>query len=393
MEKLRIKLEKWVNGGYCLAHADGHAVFVEGGIPGELVDITLTKQGSKEWYGNVHSVVEASSLRIPSNCPVSNECGGCSYRHITYEEELKLKRHLLESMFPDRKGKLEVIFGPEEGYRNNVQWQVDGNQLGLFAKNSHRIISESSIVCKNVNKRLLAPKSNEWKSNLKTPKNQKLPFPSKHPSRKKDNSLFLRLSGENVVSYDREETQITLMNTQLKVPSRGFFQINQFLIEPWLKTIQSLLPEKAHVLELFCGCGTIGITLREKIASLYGIESHDKSILYAKKNAKANGIQSFQYETKDLYQRPLSADFAKYPIWLVNPPRAGLSKGIMDSASELKPSSIIYSSCNPSTLLRDVSLFDSIGYEMDAMYLFDFFPRTHHYEVLVRMKHKNNSPL
>ncbi|TGM47014.1 class I SAM-dependent RNA methyltransferase [Leptospira biflexa] len=381
MEKLQIKLEKWVNGGYCLAHHDGHAVFIEGGLPGELVDITLTKQGKKEWFGVVTSVLEPSKFRIPSDCPVYLECGGCSYRHLPYEEELKLKTNLLESMFPKWKGKTEVIFGPMEGYRNNVQWQVVGNEIGFFEKNTHQIVSKTSTLCKNVDKRLLIENSKTFLT--QNTKHQKI---HRNKNQKFERSISLRLSNEKIVQYDLEETEIEVLGTKLKVPAKGFFQINQFLLETWLKKMKSLLPESSNVLELFCGCGTIGIALREKITSLYGIESHDNSIQYAIENAKRNGTNSFQYVTKDLYKGYLPKELKQYAIWIVNPPRSGLSKGIIDSTTKLKPKIMIYSSCNPSTLQRDLRLLEAVGYRMDSMSLFDFFPRTNHYEVLVRLK-------
>ncbi|EOQ88997.1 methyltransferase domain protein [Leptospira yanagawae serovar Saopaulo str. Sao Paulo = ATCC 700523] len=400
MEKLRIKLEKWVNGGYCLAHHDGHAVFVEGGIPGETVDITLSKQGKKEWFGIVATVIEPSPLRIPSDCPDYLECGGCSYRHISYEEELKLKTSLLEFMFPNAKGKIEVSFGPSEGYRNNVQWQVEGNQIGFFAKNSHNIIPSSSNLCKNVDKRLLIDETNEiWKQNQirRSKWNQKqTPHPiqtrihKKNQNhsliQKKEKPISLRLSQEKVVFYDLEETNFHFLNTRLKVPSKGFFQINQFLLDTWIQTIKRLLPIEANVLELFCGCGTIGIALRDQIKTLYGIESHDKSIQYAKQNAKTNGANSFVYEVMDLYLKPLPKYLNKYSTWIVNPPRAGLSEGLIESVTHLQPKTILYSSCNPNTLRRDTTSLEELGYQIDSLHLFDFFPRTNHYEALVRLQ-------
>ncbi|XDD54211.1 class I SAM-dependent RNA methyltransferase [Leptospira sp. WS4.C2] len=370
MEKLRIKLEKWVNGGYCIAHHEGHAVFVDGGLPGELVDISLYKTGNKEWFGSVSEVIEASERRTESDCAVFMECGGCSYRHISYKDEVEIKTTLLEGMFPKWKGKIQVIKGPENEYRNNVQWQSNGREIGYFSKNTHRIVKESHAVCKTVDKRLLWDMVPE----------------GLQKSVSKNKSIQLRLSSKSVVNYERDQTEMIIFNTKLKVPERGFFQINQFLIEPWLEKIKSLLPDSANILELFCGCGTIGISIREKIESLYGIESHEKSIRYAKDNAKSNNALQFEYEVSDLYQKHLPKHVAHYPIWIVNPPRAGLSEGIIESASMFSPKQIVYSSCNPSTLKRDITRLEAIGYRLNYIGLFDFFPRTQHYEVLVSLK-------
>ena len=255
MKKLRVKLEKWVNGGYALAHHEGHAVFVLGGIPGESVDIKLDKEGSKEWFGTTTDVLEPSHERINSDCEVFLSCGGCSYRHINYENELKIKKSLLSDMFPKEASWIDTISGSSLHYRNNVQWQNDKGKIGFYSKNSHSVEVKANELCQNLDPKLL------W-SNLD--QNLKNKF-------KKLKNISLRISNDQVINYDSDVTKIEVNGRLLQVPEKGFFQINQFLIQPWLDKIGEYLNEKEDVLELFCGCGTIGIGLSDKIHSLYGI--------------------------------------------------------------------------------------------------------------------------
>jgi 23S rRNA (uracil1939-C5)-methyltransferase len=366
MEKLRIKLEKWANGGYTIGHHDGHAVFVTGGIPGELVDITLDKQGKKEWFGTVAETIEPSQERIDTDCEVYQVCGGCSFRHITYANEISIKKGLLSDMFPNEAKWIEVITGPELRYRNNVQWQNDQKKIGFYSKQTHQVVEKSQSVCLNLNPKLLWPEID-----------QKL-----KPKLLKQKSIQLRISDAEVVNYEKEISKFKVNDFELKVPEKGFFQINQFLISSWLDKISSWLNDREKVLELFCGCGTIGIALSKKIETLLGIEVHQKSIDFAKDNSKLNGIRNFNYEAIDLYQRPIPKSAEKFETWIVNPPRAGLTSSIIDSMIKFRPSKIIYSSCNPSTLKRDIIELKKRNYKITKIVLLDFFPRTPHYEVL-----------
>jgi 23S rRNA (uracil1939-C5)-methyltransferase len=370
MEKLRIKLEKWVNGGYALGHHEGHAVFVTGGIPGEEADITLEKQGKKEWFGTVSEIIQPAINRIPIDCEVYKDCGGCSYRHITYADEVEIKKTLLADMFPSESRWMEILTASDLHYRNNVQWQIEEGKVGFFSKQTHSVVERAQSVCLNVDPKLL------WSSSHSN-------FSLKS---KKQTNIKLRLSGDKIVNYEKDVSIFEVNGFSLRVPENGFFQINKFLIQPWLDKISQWLPDNARVLELFCGCGTIGIGLSRKIVSLLGIEVQQKSIDFAKENSKVNGIRNFSYEALDLYQRPIPKSAEKFDIWIVNPPRAGLTSSIIDSMIKYRPTKIIYSSCNPSTLKRDVIELKKRNYKITKMVLVDFFPRTAHYEVVICME-------
>ncbi|WP_411824259.1 class I SAM-dependent RNA methyltransferase [Leptospira sp. 'Mane'] len=373
MKKIRLKLEKWAHGGYTLSHHEGHPVFVSGGIPGEEVELGIEKDGKKEWFARVLDVYEFSPHRIKIDCDAFGECGGCSYRHISYTKELELKRSLLKELFPNFKKEIGVISGSSSHYRNNVQWQIENNKPGFYARFSHDIVESSANECLNLDSKL------QWKN---LPNDIKKLKPNSNP-KSTSNSIQARISLEKVVPYDKENTLFLIKGKTIYAPPNGFFQINQFLIEPWLDRIGSWLSDKEKVLELFCGSGSIGICLNEKIESLLGYESHSKSIQFAKKNASKNGIDHYQYEVKDLYTQKLDPQPKGYSTWIINPPRAGLNPLLLEQIGKNKPKKLIYSSCNASTLRRDAMELEKSGYEIKEMVLVDFFPRTSHYEVLI----------
>ncbi|TGN10955.1 class I SAM-dependent RNA methyltransferase [Leptospira ilyithenensis] len=372
MKKIRLKLEKWAHGGYTLSHHEGHPVFVTGGIPGEEVELEIEKDGKKEWFGRVMEVHEFSPQRIKIDCEAFGECGGCSYRHISYEKELELKLTLLKELFPNFKKQISLISGSPSHYRNNVQWQiVDGNP-GFYERFSHDLVESSAKECMNLDPKL------QWKNlsnEIKKPKQNINP-------KSKSNSIQARISLDKVVPYEKENTLFLIKGKTIYAPPNGFFQINQFLIEPWIDRIGSWLSNSEKVLELFCGSGSIGICLNDKIESLLGYESHPKSIQFAKKNASKNGIDHYLYEVKDLYTQKMEPAPKGYPTWIINPPRAGLNPLLLEQMERYKPKKLIYSSCNASTLRRDAIGLEKIGYEIKEIVLVDFFPRTAHYEVL-----------
>ncbi|TGN20301.1 class I SAM-dependent RNA methyltransferase [Leptospira idonii] len=387
MKKIRVNIEKWVHGGYSITHSEGRPIFITGGIPGEEVDITIEKDGKKERFGRVDQVHKVSPDRIDLDCSVFGECGGCSYRHISYEDELSLKRELLSELLSYELGKIKTIQGSPTHYRNNVQWQIRNGKPGFFSRFSHSIVDVPEQGCLNLDERLqwenLAPeirtsstrRSGDRNSNTKT----------------KGDSIEVRISNEEAVDYSRNRSVFFIKGKTIHCPPKGFFQINTFLIPNWLDEIESMLGDKNEdVLELFCGAGLIGVSLSAKIPKLLGLEGHPKSIQFAKTNAVKNQIKNFEYKVSDLYQDLLPEQTKNFPTWIVNPPRSGLSSHLVEEVRKYLPKKIIYSSCNANTLQRDVKELLKSDYKISHVCLVDFFPRTAHYEVLVLLE-KNES--
>ncbi|EPG73692.1 TRAM domain protein [Leptospira fainei serovar Hurstbridge str. BUT 6] len=380
-----IAIEKWANLGTAIAHLDGKTVFVKAGIPGEFVKIKIEKETSSLIWGTVVSINRASQSRISSDCTSFPECGGCSYRHISYEKELKIKEELLletlegigklnRSLLPE----LKILSGPSGAYRNTAQikLQKSGQTLiaGFFKENSNSLVKFPADGCKHL--------PNEMNEYIKNSLEKKV-------GKTSTKELRLRFSSGAVIEYKEEAVNIGPYldeRLQWRIPPSGFTQVNRFLIEPWLRMIRSWIPEKPEIiLELYSGAGLISLSISSKIAKLFGFELSNSSVLSARENAKQAGKSNLEFQTLNLEKNFPSSEIASQAtIWILNPPRSGASKKVLQSVERYKPTSLIYSSCNHTTLSRDLRELALIGYKIKNIVLVDFFPRTQHFEVLVQ---------
>ncbi len=357
-ERLHLRPDKWIDKGYTITHYKGKPTFLRGGIPGVEADFTIEKE--------TKHLIFASNYNAISDCLVYPICGGCSYRHITYAEEILLKKNELSRSIHCDLDKIEVIQASPFNYRNNVQWKIGKKQeIGFFKSFSHDIVDLKRIGCNNLSELIKIP-----------------PLISNHSKQKE---LELRLNSNTFIDYSKNDTILQTKRGSILIPKNGFMQTNQFLIEPWLETVYNTLKSETNILELYSGSGTIGLYCREKISNLVGFEFSSNSVEYANLNAAKLEVPHFQYN-----QINLNTDFPSlkknyFESWIVNPPRSGLSNTIIEGISKFNPSQIIYSSCDSMTLARDkkrlVEL--NLNYEINKIYLIDFFPRTPHYEVLV----------
>ncbi|WCL49501.1 class I SAM-dependent RNA methyltransferase [Leptospira sp. GIMC2001] len=377
VKSVKITPTKWVHGGVCLGYHEGKPVFIVGGLPGIESECIIEKETSKI----IHAYVE-----ISSDCEVFPKCGGCNYRHISYEQEHLLKKAELSDLLKIESDTIEVLSNKMFGYRNNVQFKSSPKAgIGFYQRHSNSIVDIQHLGCKNLDDKLNGMLSTI--SSLKKPSN------NSH----EDLNLKFRLnqnfhgSSEDVIDYKLEISNFSIDDYSFQVPINGFFQTNQFLIKPWLEIIKEKLESKPMpVLELFCGVGSIGQYASSYITKLLGIESSKDSIQFAKTNAEFNKVKNFHYKTMDLYKNFPVIKEGEYPTWIVNPPRAGLQDKVIHALVNLRPQTVIYSSCDPHTLARDWKTIQSLNsfYKISKLYLVDFFPRTKHFETIMILNSK-----
>lgn len=355
---------KWVDNGYTISHFLGKTFFLRGGIPNIEGNFTIERITSK--------VIFASNYSITTDCKVFPICGGCSFRNISYEEEIQLKRYELARSLNIEPNLIEVITSKPKHYRNNVQWKREADSIGFYKSFSNEIINLKNIGCLNLD--------------------LKLRFPPIGKNQKYKEEIKFRLSQSNFIDYSKEETIIQIEDYLFKIPKNGFMQTNQYLLQPWLEKIKTLLPKKTnnHIIEFYCGVGMIGIYASERIASLEGFELVENSVRYARMNAEPKNLKNFKYKAIDLSKNFPDIHNREETIWVLNPARAGLSEKVLHGIINYKPKEIVYSSCDSMTLGRDLKFlnYSNSGYFIDQTVLFDFFPRTPHYEVLVHLKKK-----
>lgn len=358
--------EKWINGGFTIGHIDGKTVFLTGGVPGEPTTCVVEKETSKLIYAR-----STNAHRENVDCQAFPECGGCNYRHIPYTEEIRIKIEELKNCFRNIPiPNIEIYSDSPIGYRNNVQWQRQGQAIGFHARFSHKVVDLRTFGCPNLDDRLRIPKP-------------------KH-------GLELRLSEDGIVDYSRKTTVFRWKDAQFQIPPKGFLQVNKFLTGKWLDTIRTWIQvwkdlecspdETLDCLELFCGMGLIGQSLMGVVDRLEGWEgsrdSIQAAIANAKTNARSNGIRETHYKTVDLYKQFPTPQFSSSRLWIANPPRSGLGRIVSQGVQSYKPKAILYSSCDVHTMARDLTAILPMGYRIGSMGFFDFFPRTKHFETL-----------
>ncbi len=447
-DTIELPVTGYTSEGSGVGHYNGQAVFVQGAAEGDTIECVIIKAKKTYAIGKLLNVLKASPDRVIPDCPVFPRCGGCVYRHISYEAELRQKRQRVADAL-SRIGHLDVI--PEEitgcvspdRYRNKAQYPVGMNNgrllTGFYAPFSHRVID-----CKNC---LLQPE--EYAKILKTvskwAEKYKIPVYNEEDGKGLLRHVYIRkgfetgeimvclvINGQKIfktnelievlkiacpeiktvlLNHNTEDTNVILgkQNTVLygdgfiedvlcgkrfRISPLSFYQVNhdqaQRLYE---KTAEfAVTPETETVIDLYCGAGTIGLSLADKVKSVIGVEIVPEAIEDAKINAKLNGITNAEFicgdaaeAAKQLDERGILPDTV-----IVDPPRKGCDEALLHTIADMAPERVVYVSCDPGTLARDLAVLETLGYKTEKVCPYDMFPRTVHVESVVLLTKVHN---
>ncbi|HSG42897.1 MAG TPA: class I SAM-dependent RNA methyltransferase [Anaerolineales bacterium] len=378
---------------------DNRAVFVLFGLPGEKVRIQLTQEKKNFARGQIVDVIESSSERIEAKCKHFSQCGGCHYQNLPYEKQLQAKTDILIDQLK-RIGKIEnppiqeMVACPDPwNYRNHIQFSLDGDgKLGYLRANSNRVIPitechlpESSI-------------SNFW---------PQLEFEAETNVERVslrngvDNDLMLVLEskdheapeleieagisvthvyeGNTVVIAGSDHIIMNVLGRDFKVSASSFFQVNTDMVGKMVEHLLAKLPvtDSTSLLDVYCGVGLFSAFFAPKCKTVIGIEASESS-------SEDFTVNLDEFDNVELYEANAEDAIlhleAKPDIVLVDPPRAGLDKVVVDGILKLNPSRVAYVSCDPSTLARDAARLINGGYKLKEVTPFDLFPQTYHIE-------------
>lgn len=422
--------------GLGVARIDGQVVFVHGGIRGEVCTVRILKVLKQLAFGRVEEILEESPARRAPDCPHFPACGGCALRHISYAEELDAKRQWVEDALR-RVGGVETevgILGADavDGYRNKAIFPVSpAGQAGFYRARSHDVIP--AVDC-----RLQTPQANAVAQAVEAYlREEGVPAYDERSGQGLLRHIYIRTSqagrtlvclAVNGASLPREaalaerirracpqvigvvlntntrDTNVVLgdayrtiwgedtltdtlcgLSVRLSVPS--FYQVNRAQAERlYQKAVEFAgLTGRETVLELYCGAGTITMVMARHAAQVIGAEIVPEAVENAQANARANGVENVSFLTGDA--GAVAAKFAEEQmrpdVVVVDPPRKGLEDGVATSIAAMGPERVIYVSCNPGTLARDVKRFRGEGYSLVRAAAVDMFPRTVHVETVV----------
>ena len=434
--------------GEGIAKIDNFTIFIPGAIKGEKIKILIVKVTSSFAYGKILDILKSSEDRIEDvDCSTYKRCGGCNLRHMNYKKTLELKRDIVQNLVnKNLKINLNVknTIGMEEpfNYRNKAQYPVGINKegkiiVGVFANRTHEVIETNGCIIQNKESEKIAKficefayKNNisvydentgkgllrhivikvgiqtnemmcilvlngkEIKNEEKLVKELTNNFPNIKTIVKNINSKNTNviLGKENITIYGNGYIYDKLGDYTFKISPLSFYQINPVQTEKLynLALQKAELTGKEILLDLYCGIGTIGIFMAKNAKQVYGIEIVEEAIKDAKENCKINNIQNAKYyagDTEKLLSDLIEKEKIIPDVVVVDPPRKGLDKNTIENIKNIKPKKVIYISCNPATLIRDLSYLED-KYKIKEIQPVDMFPFTSHVECVSLLCHK-----
>lgn len=446
-EYYEVTFEDLTHEGAGVAKVEGFPIFVENALPDEKAKIKVIKVNKGFAFGRLIELHEQSKNRIDAPCPIYSQCGGCQLQHLSYEGQLDFKRKQVEQVLA-RIGKLDlntVNVHPTLGmknpwnYRNKAQVPVGEREGGLVAgfyqKRSHDIIdmercliqqAENDDVVqavKNICERFGIRAYNEEKHKgwlrhimvrygLVTKEimvvfvTRTADFPHKNEviteitnqlpqvksivqniNNKKTNVIF---GDETNVLWGEEYIYDKIGDVKFAISARSFYQVNpeqtKVLYEKALEYAE--LTGEESVIDAYCGIGTISLFLAQKAKNVFGVEIVPEAIEDAKRNAELNGIANAEFAVGEAevvipewYKQGNQAD-----VIVVDPPRKGCDEALLKTILDMKPKKVVYVSCNPGTLARDLQMLELGGYKTVEVQPVDMFPHTTHVECVAQLK-------
>lgn len=427
----------------------GQVVFVRDAVTGDLIEARAIKVNKTYAVARIERILEPSSLRCEDDCRAKG-CGGCVYRHVQYEHELELKRDYVKNAF--RKAGLEEVevapvrhTGELSGYRNKAQYPVcqgkDGMEAGFFASGTHRIVPADScrlqppafaeitrLICDFCNRHGISAYDEEsgrgllrhiyLRNGAKSgevmvclvvngkglPHERELAeeLTRRHPEVV---SVMCNINeaSTNVVLGDtyrliagREWIEDTLCGLSFRLSAGAFYQVNRNACELLYSIAkeQAGLTGRETLLDLYCGIGTIGLSMADRAKEVIGIEIVDEAVERAAENAARNGITHASFycgDASDARRLLANAEAARgtldpeNTVVVFDPPRKGSTPELISYVAERRFPRVVYVSCNPDTLARDCVIFKGLGYQIGEVTPVDMFPRTGHVESVVSL--------
>ena len=433
--------------GEGVGKVNGFTVFAHGGLPGETVKVKLESVKKTYAMGRVVDILQTSADRCEPVCPIYEECGGCQLQHLNYEAQLKIKTQQVKDALT-RIGHLKHVevlptlrATEPTFYRNKMQFPVattEGQlEIGCFAAATHRVVDVNNCFIQKEKNNKIIGVVREWMQKYHIPAYNEdkgtgivrhvmgrvgvhtgdvmvvlvtatydIPHVKELTKMLRDNIPGLKSFIQNInkrhtnvimglkdrVIYGKSTIRDTLGALKFNISAQSFFQVNSEQAEKlYNKAVEFAgLTGKEIVFDVYCGTGTISLFLAKHAKAVYGIEIVPPAITDARRNAEDNHCDNATFLLGDAAQKlpELLEQGIKPDVVLLDPPRAGCEERVLSSIVHVKPKRIVYVSCNPSTLARDLAYLSSHGYNVPIVQPVDMFPQTAHVECVALIERK-----
>ncbi len=431
--------------GSGIGKADGMTVFVPMTAVGDKVKARIVKLKPRYAYGIIEKMISPSPFRMDDDCPYFSKCGGCVFRHISYSSELEIKQRRVKEALKRIAG-VDIPCGGIVGadipgkYRNKAQFPFAPSfETGFFAPRSHRVIPIKNCAllpdvfngiarcvsefCEQYNipvyneetgtgllrhlyirKGALSgeimvvlvingaslPYKDKLTAKLKNLLGEELKSVQININTKRNNVI---LGDKNTVIYGKPYITDVLCGVKIRLSPFTFYQVNHDMAEKlYEKAAEYAKPQGKSIIDLYCGAGTIGLSMAKDARHIIGVEIVPEAVEDAKTNASQNGIENAEFICGDAATaaNTLLSRCEKADVVILDPPRKGCDEALLNTvANDFSPERIIYVSCDPATLARDVKILISLGYNPQEYTVFDMFPRTAHVETVCVLTREN----
>lgn len=424
--------------GSGIARVDGMAVFVPQTAVGDIADIRIVKVKSRYAYGIIEKLIKPSDIRVNPDCSVFKQCGGCVYRHIDYKSECEIKRMRIADAVKriggiDMEPKAIICAEETIRYRNKAQYPVlPSGDVGFYATHSHRIVPCGDCLLQPMQFAKASKAFKEWitDNNISVYDEKSgrglvrhfylrraetsgeimavivingnnIPFADNLVARLKavladdlkSVQLNINTADTNVILGDKCVTVYgsdfitdTLCGVKVRLAALSFYQVNRCMAEKlYIKAAQYANAKNEDILDLYCGAGTIGLSMANEAKSVIGVEIVPQAVEDAKFNAQENGITNAEFICADASEaaKQLARRNISPKVVIVDPPRKGCDEDLLKTiANDFSPERIVYVSCDPSTFARDAARLSELGYNLVEYTGVDLFPRTSHVETV-----------
>jgi 23S rRNA (uracil1939-C5)-methyltransferase len=369
------RVEDLAAGGAGVLHYRGLCVFVDMTAPGDIITGRITELHKTFARAELVELLQASPDRVAPLCPHYGLCGGCSQQHIAYKAQIAAKARILQETLRRIGGlhqlpAITIREGAPWEYRNRVQFHKADSGVGYKARADKRIIpiDDCPVAYPAIRQAL-----NEKRLAITAPRA----------------AFYAR--GETFLSEEHKASgTVKIRNRTLHLDAGVFFQSNgdllEVLIGDILGIVEKAAPQKMAAADLYCGVGTFAVFLHDRLKDLDLVEENVQAVSLARKNLKGSGV-SFYTGSASTW-RPTK----NYGFILVDPPRAGLSPIVRNRLLLKRPSLLLYVSCDPATLARDIRDITRAGYALSALFLYDFYPQTPHIETMAVLSASRDTP-
>ncbi len=434
--------------GQGIGRYEGYTLFVDGALPTEEVQVSVIKVGKTFGIGKLLEIVSPSPDRVEPICPIARQCGGCSLQHFDYQAQRLYKQNKVAQLLT-RIGKIQGIevfptIGMEVPYhyRNKVQYpvrDVHGEiKIGYYAKRSHRIVETETCFIQDRRNEEIRHIVLEWmKDNAISAYNEEQHkglvrhIVTRHSNTTGLMHMTLVINGRRATSVDkliemlqgcgyvsgmalninRDKTNVIMGSemvhlfgknhvedmigdVKFQISPKSFFQVNPVQTEKlYSKTLEyAALTGKETVLDLYCGIGSISLFLAKRARKVIGVEIVEAAVADAIHNAELNQITNAEFYTgkvEEVIPRLYKEQGIKADVIVVDPPRKGCDSALLETIIKIAPSRVVYVSCDPSTLARDVNFLTEHGYVVEKVQPVDMFPMGTHVETVCLLQNKS----